>query len=75
LYFESAGQCSTDLAGSTSPCGSSWGPPLNIRYKLNITWGGSTALPYADVKVTWPAPATPTNASGSVETFAAFDRN
>src|SRR6266516_2086776 len=75
LYFDSAGQCSTDLAGSTSPCVSSWTPPLSTRYQLNITWSGSTALPYADVKVIWPAAATPANASGSVEMFAAFDRN
>jgi len=75
LYFDSAGQCSTDLAGSTSPCGSSWTPPLSTRYQLNITWGGSTALPYADLKVTWPAAATARNASGSTEMFVAFDRN
>jgi hypothetical protein len=75
LYFDSTGQCSTDLAGSTSPCGSSWTPPLNTRYQLNITWGGSTALPYADVKVTWPTAATAANASGSTEMFTAFDRN
>jgi Tfp pilus assembly protein PilV len=75
LYFDSAGQCSTDLAGSTSPCGSSWTPPLNTRYQLNITWSGSTALPYADLKVRWPAAATVTTASGSTEMFTAFDRN
>jgi hypothetical protein len=78
LYLDRAGQCSTDLAGSTSPCGSSWSPPLNTRYQLNITWSGSVAVPsvpYADVKVTWPAAATLANASGIVETFAAFARN
>jgi type II secretory pathway pseudopilin PulG len=75
LYFDSTGQCSTDLAGSTSPCGSSWSPVLNTRYQLNITWRGSTALPYADLKVTWPAAATTANASGSAAMFAAFDRN
>jgi uncharacterized protein (TIGR02598 family) len=62
LYFDGAGQYSTSL-GSDS------------RYQLNVTWSGSTALRYADLKVTWPAAATPANASGSVETFAAFDRN
>jgi type II secretory pathway pseudopilin PulG len=75
LYFDSTGRCSTDLAGSTSPCGLSWTPPLNTRYQLTITWNGSTALPYADVKVTWPAAATPANASGSTEMFAAIARN
>ncbi len=74
LYFDSAGRCSTDSAGSTNPCGTSWSPALNTRYQLNITWNGSTALRYADLKVTWPAPATTANATGSVEIFAAFDR-
>lgn len=75
LYFANTGQCSTDLAGSTSPCGFSWTPPINTRYQLNITWGGSTALPYADVKVTWPAAATAATGSGSTQMFTAFDRN
>src|SRR5437870_6920187 len=64
LYFDSEGRCSTDLAGSTNPCGTSWSPPLNTRYQLNITLSGSTALRYADLKVTWPAAAAPANASG-----------
>ena len=62
FYFDGAGQFSTSL-GATS------------RYQLNITWSGSSGLRYADVKVTWPASATVANASGSVEMFAAFDRN
>jgi uncharacterized protein (TIGR02598 family) len=62
LYFDSAGQASTSLTS-------------NSRYQLNVTWSGSTALRYADLKVTWPAAATSANASGSVEMFAAFDRN
>jgi uncharacterized protein (TIGR02598 family) len=74
LYFDSAGQCSSDLAGSTSPCGVALAPALQTRYKMNITWSGSAALRYADLKVTWPAAATAVNANGSVETFAAFDR-
>ena len=53
------------------------------RYRLTVTFppnGPAVHSPtYADVKVTWPAPidpATPTPApSGSVEMFAAFDRN
>jgi Verrucomicrobium spinosum paralogous family TIGR02598 len=75
LYFDNAGRCSTDLAGSTSPCGSSWSPALTTRYQLNVTWSGSSRLRYADLKVTWPAAATAANANGSVDTFAAFDRN
>jgi len=62
LYFDSAGQFSTSLGA-------------NSRYQLNVTWSGSSGLRYADVKVTWPAFATAANASGSVEMFAAFDRN
>jgi uncharacterized protein (TIGR02598 family) len=74
LYFDSTGQCSNDLAGSTSPCGVALSPALQTRYKMNITWSGSTALRYADLKVTWPAAATSANANGSLEMFAAFDR-
>ena len=64
LYFDGAGQFTTLLSA-------------NSRYQLNVSWNSSgfTGLRYADVKVTWPAAATPANASGSVETFAAFDRN
>jgi uncharacterized protein (TIGR02598 family) len=75
LYFDSAGRCSSDLAGSTSPCGSTWAPVLSTRYQLNITWTGSSSLRYADLKITWPAAATTANANGSLEMFAAFDRN
>ncbi|HZS18342.1 MAG TPA: Verru_Chthon cassette protein B [Candidatus Udaeobacter sp.] len=63
LYFDGAGQFST-----TS------GP--NSRYQLNVTWNSApSGLRYADFNVTWPASASPSNASGSVEMFAAFDRN
>jgi uncharacterized protein (TIGR02598 family) len=61
MYFDETGQFATLLGA-------------NSRYQLNITWNGSAALRYADLKVSWPAGATPTNATGSVETFAAFDR-
>ena len=74
LYFDSAGQCSSDLAGTTSPCGVALAPALQTRYKMNITWSGSAALRYADLKVTWPAAATVANANGSTEIFAALDR-
>ena len=48
------------------------------RYRLSITWNSApTGLHYAALKVTWPAAADPavTTPSGSVETFAAFDRS
>jgi len=66
LYFDGSGQFAT-LADA------------NSRYQLNVTWNVagacSATLPCADLKVTWPAAATPANATGSAETFAAFDRN
>jgi uncharacterized protein (TIGR02598 family) len=76
LYFDSAGQCSVNVNGSTKVDGSAWSPPLQTRYQFNITFpwtSGNTRG--ANLKVTWPAAATTTNASGSTEMFAAFDRN
>ena len=76
LYFDSEGRCSSTAAGSTSSCGVAWNPALETRYQVNITFpsSGYLSLKYADLKATWPAPAAPANASGSVEMFAAFDR-
>jgi type II secretory pathway pseudopilin PulG len=75
-YFDGEGRCSTDLAGSVRPDGSSWSPPIVTRYLLSVSFpSGATGVTYADLKVTWPAAAVPGNASGSVETLAAFDRN
>ena len=63
LYFDSAGQFTTSLTA-------------NSRYCASVRFPSSPAgLSYADINITWPAAATPANASGSVETFAAFDRN
>jgi len=72
LYFDGTGQFTTSLS-------------TNSRYQLNVTWNsmdpaagcstGSSGMPCADLKVTWPAAATPANASGSTEMLAAFDRN
>jgi uncharacterized protein (TIGR02598 family) len=62
LYFDGTGQFTTSLG-------------TNSRYQLNVTWSGSAGLRYADLKVTWPAAATPANANGSTEMFVAFDRN
>jgi uncharacterized protein (TIGR02598 family) len=90
LYFDGQGQSSCDSAGlqkyqynpadcSAGTCSGSWSPALQLRYRLNVTWNssGSSGLRYADVKVTWPAPADPatTTPSGSMENFVAFDRN
>ncbi len=61
LYFDSSGQFSTSLQ-------------TDSRYQVNVTFPSAGTLTYADLKVTWPAAATSANASGSVETFAAFDR-
>ena len=65
LYFDSAGQFTTSLGA-------------NSRYRASVTFPTSpTGLSYADIRVTWPAPVDPTitTPSGSVEMFAAFDRN
>ena len=65
LYFDGAGQFTTSLGA-------------NSRYRARITFPSSPAgLSYADVKITWPAPVDPAagTPSGSVEMFAAFDRN
>ena len=78
LYFDTQSRCSSNLAGSTIPCGGGFSPVLQTRYRVNITFPPSTGnLTYADLKVTWPAGADPTitTPSGSVELFAAFDRN
>jgi type II secretory pathway pseudopilin PulG len=79
LYFDSSGRCSSDFAGSIKPDGSSWSPPIQTRYQLNVTFppnGGFTYSPsYADLNVIWPAAATAANATGSTEIFAAFSRN
>jgi len=78
LYFDSEGRCSSDLAGSNSPCVgvAAWVPPLETRYRVKVTFPLTGNLTYADLKVTWPAAADPatTTPSGSVEMFAAFDR-
>jgi uncharacterized protein (TIGR02598 family) len=63
MYFDGTGQFATTLGA-------------NSRYQLNITWNSApSGLRYADLRVTWPAAAAPPNAGGSLEAFAAFDRN
>jgi len=68
LYLDTAGQVTTATSG---------------RYRVTFTHvKNSTAIAtagaiFADLNVTWPAPADPcaTTPSGSVEAMAAFDRN
>jgi uncharacterized protein (TIGR02598 family) len=65
LYFDGAGQFATSLGA-------------NSRYRVRITFPSSpSGLSYADVKASWPAPVDPatTTPSGTIEIFAAFDRN
>ena len=65
LYFDGAGQFATSLGA-------------NSRYRVRITFPSSpSGLSYADVKASWPAPVDPatTAPGGTVEIFAAFDRN
>jgi uncharacterized protein (TIGR02598 family) len=73
LYLDGQGQAATSLSPA-SPT------PFQPRYQLNVTFPpnpdvGTFKTTYSDLKITWPAAATPANASGSVEIFAAFDRN
>ena len=67
LYFGGTGQFSTSLGADS-------------RYQLSVTFPvnpdtSQFKSTYANLRVTWPAAATSTNASGSMETFAAFARN
>src|SRR5438128_1505812 len=68
----------TDLAGSTSPCGVFWSPPIQTRYQARVTFSLTGNLTYADLKVGWPPTFVQTSPapvpSGSVEMFVAFDR-
>ena len=81
-YFDSQAQCSCDSAGLQKPnpltgdCSLSWSPALQPRYRLSITWNGSSGLRFGDLKVTWPAAADPAmiTPSGSTQILAAFDR-
>ncbi len=65
LFFDASGQASPSLS-------------TDSRYRLNVTWNAApTGLHYAVLKATWPAEVDPatTPPGGSVEIFAAFDRN
>jgi uncharacterized protein (TIGR02598 family) len=73
LYFNSEGQ----LVGRCDCCSDTGGSQgTNPRYRVSVTYPtSSTGLAYLNVKVTWPAAASSGNASGSVETLGALDRN
>ena len=74
LYFDSEGQVLARCNCCNDTIDNSQG--TNPRYRLSVTYPTSpTGLSYLDLKVTWPGPAIPANASGSTEIFAAFDRN
>jgi len=65
LFFDASGQASPSLG-------------TDSRYRLNVTWNSAPrGLHYAVLKATWPAEVDPatTPPGGSVEIFAAFDRN
>ncbi len=65
LFFDASAQASPSLSADS-------------RYRLNVTWNSApTGLHYAVLKATWPAEVDPatTPPGGSVEIFAAFDRN
>jgi uncharacterized protein (TIGR02598 family) len=64
LYFDGQGRFTTSLSADS-------------RYQVNVTFPVKGNLTYADIKLTWPAAVDPatTTPSGSVEMFAALDRN
>ena len=79
LFFNTEGQCSTDLEGSAKPDGASWDPPLQARYRATITFvpngAGARTATFVNLKATWPAAAAIANAGGAAEMFLALDRN
>ena len=73
ITFDAAKTLFFDASGQASPLLST-----DSRYRLNVTWNAApTGLHYAVLKATWPAEVDPATISpgGSVEIFAAFDRN
>jgi uncharacterized protein (TIGR02598 family) len=66
LFFDSEGHASTTLGADS-------------RYRLTITFApnsaGNRGATFAHLLVTWPAPASVGDASGSTETFLALNRN
>ena len=77
FYLDGAGRSAASIA-PVSPT------PFQPRYVLSVTFPQVNPTPtppalpptYADVKIIWPAVSpTPASPSGSVEMFAAFQRN
>jgi uncharacterized protein (TIGR02598 family) len=66
LYFNSEGQSSTSLTSESRY-------RVSIMFPANST-GGRVAT-WVNLKITWPAGASPTDATGALETFTALDRN
>ncbi|MBA3351982.1 MAG: hypothetical protein H0U23_06075 [Blastocatellia bacterium] len=66
LYFDTLGQSSTTLVGSS-------------RYRVVATFlpnGGGRTATLASLRITWPAAADPTiSTTGAAEIFVALDRN
>jgi uncharacterized protein (TIGR02598 family) len=64
LYFDGQGRFTTSLGADS-------------RYQVNVTFPVKGNLTYADIKLVWPAAVDPatTTPGGSVEMFAALDRN
>ncbi len=70
-YIDSLGQSSPSFSASTSRY------RLTLTFVKNTTATSTTGALYVHLKVTWPAAIDPcaVRPSGSVETFAALDRN
>ena len=70
-YIDSLGQSSPSFSASTSRY------RLILTFVKNTTATSTTGALYVHLKVTWPAAIDPcaVTPSGSVETFAALDRN
>jgi type II secretory pathway pseudopilin PulG len=70
-YIDSQGQSSSSFSSSTSRY------RLIVTFVKNTTATSTTGATYVHLKVTWPAAIDPcaVTPSGSVETFAAFNRN
>jgi type II secretory pathway pseudopilin PulG len=68
-YVDGQGQATTSIASSSRY-------RLIVTFVRNTTATPTTGATYANVKTTWPPAIDPcaTTPSGSVETFAAFDR-
>ncbi|HEV2841923.1 MAG TPA: hypothetical protein VGW39_11400 [Chthoniobacterales bacterium] len=65
LFFTGEGQFSASVDSES-------------RYRLTITFlpnAGSRAATLAHLKMTWPAAASPVNATSSTEMFLGLDRN